>query len=151
MGCNLAGWAVRAKNVPCLTYLFRKGFNPNFSVDNHKNSALHHAARYGNLSIVDTVLNAHDEILILEAENDSGKTAAMIAAEIGQFHVTKKMLRCGCSARRALSGKYWAWLLAFVRQRERCEVNTQTGYYGDDDEKYFPTAPDPNYVIWGWK
>lgn len=148
---NIFGWSIRAKNVPVITYLFRKGVNPNKYVDIHHNTSLHYAVMHGNLSVVDTVLNAHDEILHLEHENDDGYTAAMIASKAGNFHITKKLLRCGCNGRTALRGKYWGWLLAMVREREKLEVNTQTGIYGDDDERYFSNSPDPNYLIWGWK
>jgi ankyrin repeat protein len=150
--CSLFGWAIRAKNVPVITYLFRKGMNPNKVVDiKENNTSLHYAVLYGNLMVVDTVLNAHDEILHLEQVNGAGLTAAMIASKTGNFQITKKLLRCGCHGRTALGGKYWGWLLAMVRQRERLEMNTQTGVYGDDDETYFSNRPDPNYLIWGWK
>lgn len=149
--CNIFGWSIRAKNVQVITYLFRKGVNPNNVVDNNNNTALHYSALYGNLSVVDTVLNAHDEILLLETENSQKCTAAMISSKLGNFQMTKKMLRCGCNGRKALEGKYWGWLLALVREREKLEMNTQTGIYGDDDELYFSLKPEPNYLMWGWK
>jgi uncharacterized glyoxalase superfamily protein PhnB len=164
-GCNIFGWAIRAKNVPVITYLFRKGVNPNKVVDGHPqqqggtetgtqgggNSAVHYAVLHGNLMVVDTVLNAHDEILHLEEENAKGMTAAMLAAQMGSYQVTKKLVRCGCSGRAALRGKYWGWLLAMVREREKHEMNTQTGIYGEDDDRYFSNSPDPTYLVWGWK
>jgi hypothetical protein len=134
-----------------LTYLFRKGVNPNKVVDLQGNSAVHYAVLHGNLMVVDTVLNAHDEILHLEEENSKGLTAAMLASKMGNHQVTKKLLGCGCNGRAALGGKYWGWLLAMVRERERREVNTQTGIYGEDDDLYFSNRPDPTYLIWGWK
>eukprot|EP00602_Paraphysomonas_sp_CaronLab_P010021 CAMPEP_0185036860 /NCGR_PEP_ID=MMETSP1103-20130426/30466_1 /TAXON_ID=36769 /ORGANISM="Paraphysomonas bandaiensis, Strain Caron Lab Isolate" /LENGTH=835 /DNA_ID=CAMNT_0027574591 /DNA_START=1044 /DNA_END=3551 /DNA_ORIENTATION=- len=147
-GINIMGWAIRAKNAAVLTYLFRKGADPNAFVDQCSNTSVHFAAASGSLSVVDVVLNAHDEQLMLEKENQDSKTPAMIAASIGDMPVLRKLIRCGCSGRTALNAKYWGWLLAIVRQKEITEVNCQTGIYGDDDNQYFPTSPDPNYVIW---
>ena len=149
LGLSIMGWAIKAENVPVITYLLRMGLHPGTHVDSSGNNALHLASMLGNLKVVDTVLNAHDEVLCLDQVNARGQTAAMIAANAGNVVITRKLIRCGSSAREALAGKYWGWLLAIVRQKEQNQIDTQTGIYGDDDVKYFSLHPDPTYLMWG--
>jgi ankyrin repeat protein len=146
---TILGWAIQSQNVQVITYLLRVGIHPESMVDKSGNNALQYSSFLGCLKVVDTVLNAHDEMLILEKENNDGMTAAMLAAKSGNFIITRKLLRCGCNPRKALAGKYWGWLLAMVRQKERYQIDTQTGIYGDDDKKYFSLHPDPTDIMWG--
>lgn len=146
---TLLGWAIKSQNVPAITYLLRMGIHPDAVVDRNGNNALHYSSLLGSLKVVDTVLNAHDEVLLLEKENQNGETAAMLAAKSGNITITRKLIRCGCNPRRALGGKYWGWLLAMVRQKERYQVNTQTGIYGEDDKMYYSLYPDPTDLMWG--
>jgi hypothetical protein len=79
---------------------------------------------------------------VLEGVNNEGLTASMLGAKVGSFDNTKAVIQMGASARRALDGKYWAWLLAHTIQYETREINSQTGIYGEDDELYFPLQPN---------
>jgi hypothetical protein len=86
--------------------------------------------------------------LKLEAVNGDGCTAAMEAAKRGDLKILKELIMRKACPRRALNGRYWAFLLALVRRQERVEVNMQTGLIGSDDDKYYSVAPDPYYTIW---
>jgi hypothetical protein len=147
-GVSLMGWALHSQNNSAVMFLLRRGINPMSIVDSHKNNALHFAVLNGSLANVDSCLNAHDEPLIFEEENEDGFTAGELGIKMGDNKIMIKLLRCGCSARRALTVGYWAYVLAVARERESREMNTQTGVYGSDDELYFATHPDPNYFIW---
>ena len=102
---------------------------------------------YGTPALVYALLDTTEaatssEVMLLEAENKNGHTAAMLGAKSGTFENTKAIIQFGASSRRALGGKYWAWILAVTLQRERREINTQTGLYGNDDVLYFPVHPN---------
>lgn len=84
----------------------------------------------------------------LEQPDRRGFTAAMYAVQRGHVAMAKRLFEFRASPRKALEGQYAAWALAFVRRYERREVNTQTGRVGDDDDRYFPVAPDPFYATW---
>ena len=144
---SILGWAIKSKNEATLTFLLRKGQSPNASVDTQNNNCLHWAVLYGTPALVYALLDTTEaatssEVMLLEAENKNGHTAAMLGAKSGTFENTKAIIQFGASSRRALGGKYWAWILAVTLQRERREINTQTGLYGNDDVLYFPVHPN---------
>ena len=139
-GLTVAGWCIHLGNGYLLNKLYRKGFNPQLGADVRGDSCLHVIARFGTSSMVDMTLN--DDRVIIEALNASGNTALMEASKMGNFPNSKRLIACQASARRALNGKYWGWLLALARKQESTESNLQTGRIGDDDMTYFPSA-DP--------
>jgi hypothetical protein len=143
---SLLGWAIKSKNQAAVTFLLRKGLSPKAAVDDNGNNSLHWAVMYGTTKIVYTVLdttdNVSNDVVVLEGVNNEGLTASMLGAKVGSFDNTKAVIQMGASARRALDGKYWAWLLAHTIQYETREINSQTGIYGEDDELYFPLQPN---------
>jgi ankyrin repeat protein len=143
---SLLGWAIKSKNQAAVTFLLRKGLSPKAAVDDNGNNSLHWAVMYGTTKIVYTVLdttdNVSNDVIVLEGVNNEGLTASMLGAKVGSFDNTKAVIQMGASARRALDGKYWAWLLAHTIQYETREINSQTGIYGEDDELYFPLQPN---------
>ena len=147
-GTSILGWSIKSKNETALTFLLRKGMSPNDPVDENGNNCLHYAVMYGTSSLVCTLLDSSDsltsEVLYIEGENKDKYTAAMLGAKMGEFKNTQAIIQLGASPRRALNGKYWAWILAIAMQCERREINSQTGIYGDDDEMYFPFHPYHN-------
>lgn len=151
--CNevsILGWAISSKNEAALSFLLRKGMSPNAIVDSKGNNCLHYAVLCGTSAIVSALLDTTDavssEVILLEGLNKEGFTATMLGARVGSVDNTRAVLQCGASARQALGGKYWAWLLAVAMQAEKREINSQTGVYGDDDELYFPLHPSHNLM-----
>lgn len=146
-GMNIVGWAIRAHNSAALKYLYKNGISPAHHIDIHGNNSLHYVARYGvsnHLEIIDET----DEIVLFEAQNDCNFTAAMEGAKSGNSKTLLQLFKRGSHARTALKGRYAAYILAFARQKEKCEKNMQTGRIGDDDMKWSPMSPDPDYIFW---
>eukprot|EP00981_Chlorochromonas_danica_P010582 scaffold3290_cov165-Ochromonas_danica.AAC.25 len=143
---NAVAWIIRMHNIKALTHFLKKGYDPTLPVDITGNSSLHCIAAYGVVEMVDLVVN--DKRIRYEQTNPIGETAAMIAVKAGNFFVARRLFELRVSARDSLRGKYSAWALAFARKYEKKERNTQTGRYGDDDERYFNTSPDPFYITW---
>jgi hypothetical protein len=145
---NVLGWSIRLTKPKVLSYFARRGVRSAGYVDKEGNAALHLVASSGgSVEMVETILI--DRTVLLEQLNREGLTAGMLAAKHKNFAVAKalfKTYRADC--RRALDVSYAAWVLAFVRRREKLEMNLQTGRYGDDDVLYFNIAPDPFYVVW---
>ena len=140
-GMNIAGWAIKLRNIGALQKMLRKGgYNPALPADVMGNSCLHMIARYGQQQMVDMALA--DDRMMIEAENAQGNTALMEAAKAGNYLTARRLVSLHASARRGLCGKYWAWLLLMARRQERTENNLQTGRIGDDDTSYFP-ADEP--------
>ncbi len=143
---NLLGWSIRLHNVKVVQYIVKKGYNVTQPVDFRGNPCLHYVAMYGTPEMVDVLIT--DKRLRWEQENRRGFTAGMLAAKSGNIRVARKLFANKASARRSLDGKYAGWVLAFVRRAEKFEICTQTGRYGNDDELYFSTAPDPFFITW---
>lgn len=144
---NIAGWVIGLRHVKALQLLIRKGFDPTLPVEsNEGNNCLHYIARFGVPDMVDCVMT--DKRTRLEALNTRGQTAGMIAAKYGNIKLAKRLFEYKASPRKSLDGKYAAWVLAHVRRREKFEINTQTGRFGDDDELHSSISPDPFYITW---
>jgi hypothetical protein len=143
---TLLAWTVQLAKPKALAFFTRRGYKVTAVVDRQGNPALHYVAMHGTVEMAEIVLA--DKSLRLEQTNSNGFTAGMLATRHGNFHVAKKLFEAKVDCRRSLDGAYAGWVLAFVRRREKNEVNLQTGRYGDDDIKYFDIAPDPFYVTW---
>ena len=139
-------WVISLKNVRALAHFLKKGYDITIPVDTHGNTCLHFVALHGTPDMVDIV--AADKKVRYELPNPLGQTAGMLAAKAGNFKVAKRLFELKASPRKSLEGKYAAWVLAFARKYEKNEKNLQTGRYGDDDEKFFSTEPDPFYSTW---
>lgn len=137
----LPAWAVMLGNVHAFEHLLVLGIKPNVIADGAGNTLLHLSARWGVPPMVSLLLA--DKRVRLEATNARGYTAAMEGAVASNMRTLRVLFRNKASARQALAGRYWAWVLAFARRQERTEINTQTGRIGDDDSRYFGTAPEP--------
>lgn len=145
-GLTLLAWTVRLDKPKVMAFFTRRGYKVAAVVDGLGNPALHFVAMHGTVEMAELVLA--DRSIRLEATNSEGYTAGMLAAKHKNFHVAKKLFEAKVDCRRSLEGSYAAWVLAFVRKREKYEMNLQTGRYGDDDVKYFDISPDPFYVTW---
>lgn len=149
-GMSIAGWSIRLGNTAAFQHLVRRGYSPRSIVDDGGNTCLHYAARYGTPNLVDYILA--DDFVRMEAVNHKGSTPAMEGAKAGNFNTCKRLFKHGASARRALDGKYWGWMLAMARNREKNEKSLQTGRVGDDDERWWSTLVSPyklpNYITW---
>ena len=143
---SVIGWSIRLSKAKSLQFFLRRGFKVTSPVDASGNPALHFVAMHGTAEMVDMVLS--DRTIKLEQLNRDGWTAGMLAAKYKNFPVMKKLYEARVDCRRSLDGSYSGWVLAFVRRREKNEINTQTGRYGDDDVKYFDISPDPFYTTW---
>ena len=146
-GMTIAGWAIKFENAIALENLFQRGVDASLPVDEKGNGCLHIAARCGYTPAIDAVV--HSGFFVrLEQMNKLGRTGAMEGAIAGQLRAVRHLCQCGADPRRGLDGRYWGWLLAIARKKESKEMNLQTGVFGADDEQYFPTAPDPSYLVW---
>ncbi|RYH32314.1 ankyrin repeat domain-containing protein [archaeon] len=143
---NAVAWVISLKSTRALTHFLKKGYDVTIPVDTVGNSCLHFVAANGSADMVDIV--AADKRVRYEMPNPLGQTAGMLAAKAGNFKVAKRLFELKASPRKSLEGKYAAWVLAFARKYEKNEKNLQTGRYGDDDERFFPTDPDPFYSTW---
>jgi hypothetical protein len=143
---TIAAWTIKLHNTKVLAHLVKKGYDVTLSVDNIGNSCLHYIAAYGTPDMIDVVIA--DKRIRYEQQNPDGFTAGMLAAKNGNIKVAKRLFELRVDARKSLEGKYAAWVLAFVRKYEKNQRNLQTGRYGDDDENYFNTSPDPFYCTW---
>lgn len=145
-GLTVLGWIIKLGKPKALQYFMRRGYKVTVPVDAAGNPALHFVAMHGSAEMVETILI--DKSIRLELVNPSEYTAGMLAVKHKNFFVAKKLFESRADCRRSLAGGYAAWVLAFVRRREKNEVNLQTGRYGDDDSKYFDISPDPFYITW---
>lgn len=145
-GLTVLGWVIRLAKPKALQYFMRRGYKVTVPVDVEGNSALHFVAMHGTAEMVEIILV--EKSIRLEQPNPAGFTAAMLAVKHKNFFAAKKLFEFRADCRRSLAGGYAAWVLAFVRRREKNEMNLQTGRYGDDDNKYFDTSPDPFYITW---
>ena len=139
-GRSLCAWIVMLKRSMLLQYVLRKGYSMDGIVDEDGNTMIHYAARYGSAGTLDLVIS--NTRLLFESENNDGLTASQIGAKYGDSQVLKKLFNYGGDSRASLSGCYRAWILATALQKEKCQINTQTGRVGDDDKLYFPVTPD---------
>jgi hypothetical protein len=145
-GLTIGGWVIKLGNVSALGKIMRRGYNAAATADLFGNNLLHLAAQCGTPEMIEILITANPRIRI-EQENNFRRTAAMEGAIASNFLATKALLqRYRADARRALEGRYMAWILAAARRRERFEKNLNTGRTGDDDELYYSLAPDPNYL-----
>jgi Ankyrin repeats (3 copies) len=144
-GMTVAGWAIRLGSPTILQQLFKRGFDARWPVDVYGNTCLHVAAQYGSEAMVDAVMSCGG--VRVEATNGRGYTPGMESSLSGNHKALRRLFKYGGSPRRSLDGKYWAWILALARRRERNEKNCQTGRIGDDDDTIFPST-DPEYLIW---
>jgi len=144
---GIAGWAVKLGNNDALSQLLAKGVSASVPVDENGNTCLHLAAYFGNVGAVKIVIES-DYPVKFEYLNRSRRTPVMVGAVAGHVETVIELCRLGCDPRRGLDGKYWGWLLAIARRKEMREQNLQTGIFGEDDVRYFPTAPDPAYLVW---
>lgn len=154
-GTSLLGWMIKFNHLSAIKELVKLGGAIDGPIDTEGNSALHLAVRYGSEKMVEYIVDLLNQqpsrLLRFEMLNIYGRTAAMegmLAGDLSDFHAVKKLIKLGADPRRALRGKYYAWVLALARKKESREVNTQTGRIGDDDERYFPVKLDPNFVFW---
>ena len=143
-GRSLCAWIVMLRRSMLLQYVLRKGYSMDGVVDDDGNTMLHYAARYGSAGTLDLIIS--NTRLLFEKENNDGFTAGQIGAKYGDSSVIRKLFNYGGDSRAALCGCYRAWILARTLQKEKCQINTQTGRIGDDDKLYFPVTPD--YIWW---
>lgn len=127
-GFTVGGWAVRLGGVQVVEHLLSCGYNPTQSADSYGNSMVHLAAKYGTEAMVDAVCSPRRFVIHLEAPNNCGYTAAMEGARSGNVKGVKRLISYGASARRALDGRYCAWLLSLVaaQDKEKKSVRNQT-------------------------
>eukprot|EP01041_Mallomonas_annulata_P004030 gene4030-8022_t len=142
---NIAGWCIRLFNVMALKRFISLGIDPSLAVDEHNNNCLHLSACCGNVNAIDIIMTC-GKYIKLEDVNKYNRTAVMEGARHGEMKTVMRLCKYGGNARKGLEGKYWAWLLALARKKEQNEKNLQIGLFGDDDEKYFSTKPDPSYI-----
>jgi hypothetical protein len=145
-GLSLSAWIVILKRSMMLQFVLRKGYSMSGVVDEDGNTILHVAAAHGSHGIMDLV--GANSMVLLEWENNAGQTAAEMGAKVGSMKTLRKLFSYGADARRSLAGFYYGWILAVARQKEKNEMNLQTGRTGDDDTTYFPMDPDPTYMFW---
>lgn len=145
-GLGLVSWAVKLGNTAAFEHFLSQGIDPTATVDSVGNTCLHLVANFGTAEMVSLVL-ADKKHLQLERCNWLGQTAAMVAAKSCNMSTLRILFRNKASARTALEGKYWAWILALAKTQERREVMPQTGRFGDDD-KLFPSPDGPNSLLW---
>lgn len=159
-GWSLLGYALKFGNNNAFKALLSVGLRPFVPLDEDGNTALHLACKYDNVDAVRAVLAIKGSLVAsipFEIRNKpharmggiiQGLTAVGVGALAGSMRAVSLLVKAGADPRTGLEGKYSAWLLAIVRRKEKYETNLQTGYFGDDDVKYFPTAPDPMFVFW---
>lgn len=147
MNLTAAGWAIRLNRPQVLKIAVCKPYDPSVSVDIYGNPALHLVAMYGTSEMVDILLSS-DKATRIELCNVQGLTAGMVAARCKNLPVIRNLFHRGADARRWLGVGCSAWVLAFVRRKERCEKNLQTGRCGDDDDHYFGLGAEPFYSMW---
>ena len=145
-GLNIVGWAIKSKNVNALSYIYKNGLRTCDPVDQHGNNSLHSVLSHGSKDQLNVVLKSGP--IIFEERNKSNQTAAMAGVRSGNIKNVIVLLKAGANARTALSEKYAAWVLVFARRKEIFEKNTQTGRYGDDEMRWHPMFPDPDYLFW---
>ena len=89
-------------------------------VDVKGNTCLHLAAKLNLPSIVDFIFREDGGDMQVDLHNCLGQTAATVGALHGSYNAVKLLhLRYGASARVALDGKYWGWLLALALKEVR--------------------------------
>ena len=114
-GFTLLGWAAVCRHVEAVEFLLSYGgISGTQRVDTHGNTILHLAAAYGGDDML-AVIVSRGRIADIDVESGLGLTAARIAAKNGNLstvHMLHK--KYGASAREALEGKYWGWLLALA-------------------------------------
>lgn len=92
----------------------------NMSVDADGNTCLHLAAKLDLPSVIDLIFREGREDMQVDHCNSLGQTAATVGALHGSYSAVKLLhLRHGASARVALDGKYWGWLLALALKEVR--------------------------------
>jgi len=145
-GFNLVGWCLLLRNGSALTQLVKKySLQINSKVDIGGNSALHFAAKYGDTSTMNFILDSLESFgsIPFETANFVGNTAAIEGVKGGDetdFHAVRILIKRGSNARSALQGKYWAWVLALARQREKINEKSTSD---DMNASYFSFYPDP--------
>jgi Ankyrin repeats (3 copies) len=118
-GFTVGGWAVRLGGVHVVEHILSCGYNPTQSADIFGNSMVHLAAKYGTEGMVDAVCSPRRYVIHLEAPNSYGFTAAMEGARSGNVKGVKRLISYGASARRALDGRYCAWLLSLIAAQDK--------------------------------
>ena len=164
---TVIGWIIQLYKPKVLQYFIRRGYKIAIPVDTIGNPALHYAilsypytttsnttnSSNNNSSdssnimeIIDILLN--DKTLKLEQTNHNQHTAAMVATKSHNFIILKRLYEAKMDLRCCLNVYYSSWILSLIRKKEKNEINTQTGRYGEDDKLYFNISPDPFYTIW---
>jgi ankyrin repeat protein len=142
---SLLAWSIRLNNFKTFKKIMNIS-NGNSMFDNYGNTGLHFVSRYGTKEMFDVMLRK-SKGLRYEELNCYGRTPAMEAAIGSNYHCMKKLVSLGANVRRALDGKYYAWILVLARRRELQEKNLQTGVIGDDDYKWHSMGILPYYLI----
>jgi hypothetical protein len=124
-GFTVGGWAVRLSGVLVVEHILSCGYNPTQSADIFGNSMVHLAAKYGTECMVDAVCSPRRYVIHLEAPNSYGYTAAMEGARSGNVKGVQRLISHGASARRALDGRYCAWLLSLMAVQDKEERNVK--------------------------
>lgn len=118
-GYSLQGWACILHNPMALDLLLQKS-PVDREVDKEGNSALHIAARYNYVELIRIQVERGKGQLDIDARNKAGFTAAMVGAKYCSVESVRLLhKRYGASARDALDGYYWAWLLALAMKEVR--------------------------------
>lgn len=143
-GFSLAAWCLKLRRGVALESLILKGLALTGNMDSDGNSILHYAVIYGDVHIVRTVVDKLKDVGALDFEkiNYAGYTPAMEGARSGDdshFQTTKLLIKLGANARLALRGKFWGWILALARSREKTHKNSALV----GDAQYFSFEPDP--------
>jgi ankyrin repeat protein len=119
-GYSLLGWATALNSVDAVEFLLVYGGLPwNQKVDDRGNTCLHLAAMHDHEELIKKIV-IKGNVAHIDAKNFSHSTAAMLAAKHGSFGALQLLYRrYGASARLALDGKYWGWVLALALQEVR--------------------------------
>ena len=139
LGVNIVGWIVRFRHMEALDLFLQRGYDITASVDNVGNPLLHYIAQNGDVSMLNKVLHYNPGARI-ELFSASMQTPAMMSVQAHNFGVFRRLYDLGIAPRLALDVRYAAWVLAFVKRKEKQEKNTNTRRVEFDDVRYDVSA-----------
>jgi ankyrin repeat protein len=124
-GLSLLGWATVLDSRPAVDFLMSyAGIRLDTAVDEDGNTAVHLASRHDLSELLDIMLIKGGGHLAkgVDIPNKLGVTPAVVGAKHGSMRAVKLLHhKYGASARTALDGRYWAWLLALAMKEVRRE------------------------------
>lgn len=130
-GSTLIGWAVKLGNPFALSMLEKEGLSLSLPADFKGNTPLHILAQYPpTINIAATVdVLCKNNPKLMDSRNNDGLYPDMVSAKYGSMQVFKIFYKNGCKPQRALKGRYYAWVLAYVN---RYKKDHEDDYYADD-------------------